>query len=97
MTMRITATGNVNPAAIVDLYATWQQLGAEEKQTELTATRRTFEIMPLISSMKAAIAWKRHDELWCNVRPPLMNAPADKTAQLREALDKRGFAMPGME
>ena len=92
----ITATGNVNPAAIVDLYKTWQQPGADEKQAELTATRRTFEIMPMISSMKAAIAWKRNDEEWINVRPPLMNAPADKAARLREALTKRGFAMPGL-
>ena len=93
----ITATGNVNPAAIADLYATWKQPGADEKQAELTATRRTFEIMPMIPSMKAAIAWKRNDAQWCNVRPPLMNAPADKAAQLREALARRGFAMPGVE
>jgi 4-hydroxy-tetrahydrodipicolinate synthase len=93
----ITATGNVNPAAIVDLYATWQSPGAEEKQAELAATRRTFEIMPLIPSMKAAIAWKRNDEQWHTVRPPLVNAPADKAAQLREALTRRGFAMPGIE
>jgi 4-hydroxy-tetrahydrodipicolinate synthase len=92
----ITATGNVNPAAIVDLYATWQQPGAEKKQAELTATRRAFEIMSMIPSMKAAIAWKRNDEQWCNVRPPLMNAPADKAACLRETLTERGFAMPGI-
>ena len=93
----ITATGNVNPAAIVDLYATWKQPGAEAKQAELTATRRAFEIMPVIASMKAAIAWKRNDEQWCNVRPPLMNAPADKAARLREDLTARGFVMPGIE
>jgi len=92
----ITATGNVNPAAIVDLCKTWEQPGADEKQAELTATRRTFEIMPMISSMKAAIAWKRNDEQWCNVRPPLVNAPADKAAELREALTRRGFAMQGL-
>jgi 4-hydroxy-tetrahydrodipicolinate synthase len=51
----------------------------------------------MIPSMKAAIAWKRNDEQWGNVRPPLMNAPADKAVQLREALTKRGFAMPGVE
>jgi len=92
----ITATGNVNPAAIVNLYKTWQEPGADEKQAELAATRRTFETMPMISSMKAAIAWHRHDDQWYNVRPPLMNAPADKAAQLREALTRRGFTMPGI-
>jgi 4-hydroxy-tetrahydrodipicolinate synthase len=93
----ITATGNVNPAAIADLYTTWRQPGADEKQAELTAMRRAFEIMPMIPAMKAAIAWKRNDEQWCNVRPPLMNAPADKAARLRETLAGRGFAMPGIE
>jgi 4-hydroxy-tetrahydrodipicolinate synthase len=92
----ITATGNVNPAAIVDLYASWRNPGADEKQAELTATRRIFEIMPMIPSMKAAIAWKRNDEQWHNVRPPLMNAPSDKAARLRETLAGRGFAMPGI-
>ncbi|MDR2696320.1 MAG: dihydrodipicolinate synthase family protein [Deltaproteobacteria bacterium] len=93
----ITATGNVNPAAIADLYATWKQPGADEKQAELTAMRRAFEIMPMIPAMKAAIAWQRNDEQWCNVRPPLMNAPADKAARLRETLAGRGFTMPGIE
>ena len=92
----ITATGNVNPAAIVDLYQTWKNSGADAKQAELTATRRIFEIMPMISSMKAAIAWKRNDEQWYNVRPPLTNAPPSGTAKLHEALTKRGFAMSGL-
>ena len=92
----ITATGNVNPAAIVDLYESWQQPGADERQAALTATRREFEIMPMIVSMKAAIAWQRNDEQWHNVRPPLMNAPAGKAVLLREALTQRGFAMPGV-
>ena len=92
----ITATGNVNPAAIVDLYKTWKEPGADEKQAELATIRRAFEIMPMISSMKAALAWKRNDDQWYNVRPPLMNAPADKAAQLREALTKLGFTMPGI-
>jgi 4-hydroxy-tetrahydrodipicolinate synthase len=90
----ITATGNVNPAAIVDLDKTWREPGAEEKQAELTATRRVFEVLPMIASMKAAIAWQRDDEEWRNVRPPLMNAPDDKAARLREALAGRGFTMP---
>jgi len=92
----ITATGNVNPAAIVDLYKTWKEPGADEKQAKLNAVRRAFEIMPMISSMKAAVAWKRNDEQWYNVRPPLVNAPADKTVQLRETLTALGYTMPGV-
>lgn len=92
----ITATGNVNPAAIVNLYDTWQDAVAEEKQVELAATRKTFEIMPMIASMKACIAWKRNKPAWRNVRPPLMNATEEKAAELAGALNARGFTMPGL-
>ncbi len=92
----ITATGNVNPAAIVGLYKTWREPDADAKQESLTATRKCFEIFTMISNMKAVIAWKRNDPEWANVRPPLMNTPADKVKQLRESLDAIGFAMPGI-
>jgi len=90
----ITATGNVNPAAIVDLYNTWQGPDADNKQEKLTATRKCFEIFNIIANMKATIAWKRNDSEWANVRPPLVNTPADKVEQLKKLLDANGFTMP---
>lgn len=92
----ITATGNVNPGPILELYKTWKDAGADEKQQGLNITRKAFEIMPMIPSMKAAVAWKRKDPQWANVRPPLVNGPADKAAQLQKDLDKIGFTMPGI-
>ncbi len=92
----ITATGNVNPAAIVDLYNNWKAADADERQAKITATRKVFEIMPMISSMKAAMAWKRNDPEWVHVRPPLMDAAEGKIAELKEGLNKIGFEMPGI-
>ena len=90
----ITATGNVNPAMIHDLFVNWQQSDADEKQAKITEVRRAFELIPLIASMKSVIAWKRNDPQWAEVRPPLMSAPKDKAEQLRSKLDEMGFQMP---
>ncbi len=92
----ITATGNVNPGPIVELYKTWKDAGADERQAGLNAVRKAFEIMTMIPSMKAGIAWKRKDPQWANVRPPLVNGPADKVELLKKELDRLGFAMPGI-
>ena len=91
----ITATGNVNPAAIVDLYNTWKDSGADDKQAAITATRNAFP-MPMIPSMKATIAWKRNDAEWATVRPPLVETAADKVASMKESLEKLGFTTPGI-
>ena len=91
----ITATGNVNPAAIMDLYKNWQAADADERQENITRTRKTFEMITMIPSMKACIAWKRGIPEWATVRPPLVQAAPDKAKELYAALDAIGFAMPG--
>lgn len=89
----ITATGNVNPAMIHDLFFNWQSDNAEDRQARVTAIRRAFEAIPLISSMKAVVAWKRKDPQWAEVRPPLVRAPLDKFDAVRSALDALGYEM----
>jgi 4-hydroxy-tetrahydrodipicolinate synthase len=90
----ITATGNVNPAMIHDLYRNWQASDADARQARVTEIRRTFEMIPLIASMKAVIGWKRKDPQWATVRPPLVAAPQEKFAQLCAKLDEIGYVMP---
>ncbi|MDR1490674.1 MAG: dihydrodipicolinate synthase family protein [Desulfovibrio sp.] len=92
----ITATGNVNPAAIVELYRTWREAGADGKQAALTKTRGCFETLPMIASMKSCIAWKRKVAEWATVRPPLVRVSAEKAEGLQKLLDADGFAMPGV-
>ena len=90
----ITATGNVNPAAIVQLYKTWKQDGADERQKGLDATRAVFAQFNMIAAMKAAIAWKSGRADWRTVRPPLVELNAEQAAKLQAGLDTVGFQLP---
>ncbi|MGE5098277.1 MAG: dihydrodipicolinate synthase family protein [Betaproteobacteria bacterium] len=93
----ITATGNVNPAAIVQLYKTWDKDGADTRQKGLDATRAVFAQFPMIPAMKAAIAWKTGREDWRVVRPPLVELNREQATALQAALDQAGFRMPNAE
>jgi 4-hydroxy-tetrahydrodipicolinate synthase len=90
----ITATGNVNPSAIVRLYKTWQHADADDQQKKLDATRAAFAQFPMISAMKAAIALKTGRKDWAHVRPPLVDLDAQQQQALGRALDAVGFMMP---
>jgi 4-hydroxy-tetrahydrodipicolinate synthase len=90
----ITATGNVNPGAMVDLYRTWREEGADAKQATLDATRAVFAKFPMIPAMKAAIAWKTAREDWSLVRPPLVELDRAQRDALEQGLAAVGFQMP---
>jgi 4-hydroxy-tetrahydrodipicolinate synthase len=90
----ITATGNVNPSAIVRLYDTWRDPDAEQRQAKLAATRAVFAKYPMISAMKAAIAWKTGRDDWAAVRPPLVELGADQRRELEVGLRGVGFELP---
>ncbi len=90
----ITATGNVNPTAIMRLYKTWRQPDADAQQKALNVTRALFQKLPIIPAMKAAIAWKSGDAEWATVRPPLVELNADQRGQLERELTADGFEIP---
>jgi 4-hydroxy-tetrahydrodipicolinate synthase len=90
----ITATGNVNPTAIMRLYKTWQNPDADAQQKALNETRAIFQKVPIIPAMKAAIAWKSGDETWATVRPPLVELSAAQRQQLQTELDADHFEIP---
>jgi 4-hydroxy-tetrahydrodipicolinate synthase len=90
----ITATGNVNAAAIAKLAREWQGPDAVSQQRRLDEVRAVFQRFPLIAAMKAAIAWQSGDEGWATLRPPLVELDATQRAQLESALDAIGFRMP---
>ncbi len=90
----ITATGNVNPGPIVELYRHWQDADADQRQQALNATRAVFQRLPMIAAMKAAIAWQSGDSGWSVLRPPLIELDAAQGAQLQRELRAGGFAMP---
>ncbi len=93
----ISATANVNPAAIDKLYANWQSADAEEMQAELDQVRGVFQKYPMIPAMKRAIAhWSGHAG-WAKVRPPLVEIDAAQSKALIADLEQCGFSMPGLK
>lgn len=92
----ISATANINPAAIVDLYQGWRSAPADELQAQLDAIRQTMQQYPLLPALKTVIAHYADDPEWDRVRPPLVELTAEQGASLIAELDALGFAMPGV-
>ncbi len=92
----ISATANVNPAAIDHLYQTWEATDADAQQASLDAIRNTVMAYPMIPALKATVAEFSGDEQWQVVRPPLVELDAEKRAALVAALRDQDFRMPGL-
>jgi len=92
----ISATANVNPGPIADMYRTWREPGADAKQATLDTIRAIFARFPMIPGLKAAVAHWSKDPVWRNVRPPLTPIESKVEQELLAALDAQGFDMPGL-
>ncbi len=92
----ITATGNVNPAAIARLYREWRWPGAEALQAGLDALRGAVERLPLIPALKEMVAHYAGDPAWRTVRPPLAQLSREQVDGLLADLGRLGFDMPGL-
>ena len=92
----ISATANVNPAAIAQLAREWQEPDADARQAALDGVRAAFQKFPMIPALKAAVAHFSGDAAWPTVRPPLVALTTDQRRQLLETLNALGFAMPGL-
>ena len=93
----ISATANVNPKAIADLAATWQQDDADEQQANLDTVRSIFQGYVMIPAMKAAVAHYSNTPVWRQVRPPLDPFNDAQSDELIQALEAVGFRMDGLE
>ena len=92
----ITATGNINPAAIDRLYRNWRAPDADALQAGITATRKLVQKQPMIPALKAAIAHFGNDPQWKTCRPPLVELNAGQEETLIRDLKASGFSMPGL-
>ena len=92
----ITATGNINPGPIANVYRNWRSADAERLQEGITATRKIVQKQPMIPALKAAIAHFGSDAEWKTVRPPLVELTAAQEGELVRELKGAGFAMPGL-
>jgi 4-hydroxy-tetrahydrodipicolinate synthase len=93
----ISATANVNPAAIHALYASWTSKNADASQAGLDAIRSIFQKYPMIPALKQAVAHWSRDPEWARVRPPLVELTPAQCVALTVDLDRQGFDMPGLE
>jgi 4-hydroxy-tetrahydrodipicolinate synthase len=101
----ISATANVNPAAIHKLYAVASNvspdtdLNLDQQQSKLNVVREVFgsrKFPSMIAALKQAIAIYRGDPEWIRVRPPLAELTTEEAKLLATELKAIGFAMPGI-
>lgn len=93
----ISATANVNPAAIDHLYQHWQADTADTLQQALDDIRDAVMAYPMIPALKATVAEFSGDDAWRAVRPPLVQLDAERSANLAASLRDKGFEMPGLD
>lgn len=92
----ISATANINPAAIDQLYQSWRTDTADDLQAGLNELRNAIMTFPMIPALKATVAHFANDKEWRTVRPPLTPLADDQYGVLIELLQSKNFAMPGL-
>jgi 4-hydroxy-tetrahydrodipicolinate synthase len=99
----ISATANVNPAAIHKLYRQWNTAddadNADQQQSKLNVVREVFSsrrFPSMIAALKQAIAFYGNDPKWIRLRPPLVELTTEQAESLAAELKAIGFAMPGI-
>jgi 4-hydroxy-tetrahydrodipicolinate synthase len=103
----ISATANVNPAAIYELYAVCtEQSKIENRESKLEALQAKLNVVrevfssrkfpSMIAALKQAIALYADDPAWRTVRPPLVELTPEQAKMLAAELKAIGFTMPGI-
>jgi 4-hydroxy-tetrahydrodipicolinate synthase len=104
----ISATANVNPAAIHELYAACvgeskfetRESELEQQQARLNVVREVFsnrKFPSMIAALKQAIAIYANEPAWARVRPPLVELTHEQAKLLAVELKAVGFAMNGIK
>jgi len=93
----ITATGNVNPGPIDQVWRNWRSADADKLQAGITATRKIVQKQPMIPALKAITAHFGNDPQWKTVRPPLVELTPAQESELIRDLKAAGFSMPGLQ
>ena len=93
----ISATANVNPAAIDKLFRDWRKPDADLQQEALNVVRKTIGQYVMIPALKAVVAHYSKDPEWTAVRPPLTELTAVQAKNVIDGLRKLNFDMPGIE
>jgi len=103
----ISATANVNSAAIHELYSACieeskfenRESKLDDQQARLDVVRAVFsdkKFPSMIAALKQAIAIYADDPAWTTVRPPLVEFTPKQAKTLPTQLTSIGLAMPGI-
>ena len=92
----ISATANVNPAAIHAVYAARGTAEAPALQAKIDAVRKIFQALVMIPAMKRVAAEFSGQAEWAAVRPPLTRLDDGAAQKLLAQLKEVGFSMPGL-
>jgi 4-hydroxy-tetrahydrodipicolinate synthase len=92
----ITATGNINPGPIANVYRNWRSADADRLQAGISTTRKIVQKQPMIPALKAAVAHFGNDPAWRTCRPPLTELSGAQEETLLTELKAAGFSMPGL-
>ncbi|HET7158727.1 MAG TPA: dihydrodipicolinate synthase family protein, partial [Burkholderiales bacterium] len=90
------ATANVNPGPIDQLYREWRNPDAQSQQDRLNAIRKATGQYVMIPALKAVIAHYAKDPAWTTVRPPLVELGKEQAGKVIADLESLGFEMPGL-
>ena len=93
----ISATANVNPAAIDKLYPEWQNADADAQQKALDMVRNTFGKYLMIAALKAGVAQYSGDRAVGHRASAAGRTDAAPRAKLIDDLGAINFAMPGLK
>jgi len=93
----ITATANVNAAAIRGVYDAWvsDDGRAERRQAGVSRARATLDARPLVPALKALIGHYREDPAWRKVRAPMIEFDDAATQTLVSELEGQRFEYGG--
>ena len=89
----ISATANVNPLAINELFENWAHPDAELQQNRVNKIRNIFQRYPMIPALKETIALHSGDKEWSRVRAPLIPISKNQSDALRDELKAASFVM----
>ena len=89
----ISATANVNVAAMAALLRGWKTPEADAMQHAITAVRAAVQKFPLVAANKAILAELHDVAEWNVLRPPLLPLAAEAKAQLFASLETLQFRM----
>lgn len=90
----ISATVNMNPAAIQALYEGWNGAQGAKLQVKADVVRNIFQAQAMIPAMKRVVAEFSKQASWSVVRPPLSAMSEAGATELLKQLAAAGFDMP---